>query len=349
MNEASFMGNLRSKQYAECPHCETGYNPSTAQNDACLNCGGSLSTPGLPVDNDPSFDAPDYKVSPSQLDAMPVQHSKVMSVKSSLFKKGYGLTNEGEANAVCPNCQQPIAEGQMVNYPAGKETHVQCPPPQAQQPGQQAPGWQSRLNLPPGYKPPQQPAAQGKPGQISPNVGAPRAGSLLEKKADERFIDDEWRAILEHYGFTPDSGSGIEGDVWSHDSFGIKIAINTDDKGEAFWVAMQADGTPLESGQDTHRLESQLASIKESVEPKEEIKWEGDVPQFSDSDMDFFKDFKIKGNLIAKVTKAKTGARQPNFGFAVPLKAAGAVAFQLAKAGMKDFEVIHYEDDDASM
>ena len=339
------MGNFRSKQYAECPHCETAYNPSTVQNDTCLNCGGSLSTPGLPVDNDPSFDAPDYKVSPSQLEAMPVPHSKTMSVNSSLFKKGYGLTNQGEENSVCPKCQQPIAEGQMVNYPAGKETHVQCPPPQAQQPGQQAPGWQSRLNLPPGYQPKQQPAQAKIPGNIPPSVGAPRAGSLLEKKADERFIDDEWRAILEHYGFRPDFGSGIEGDVWSHDGFGIKIAINTDDKGEAYWVAMQENGTPLESGQDTHRLETQLASIQETAEPKEEIAWKDDVPEFSDADKDFMKDFRIVG----RARKGKTGARKPNFGFAVPLKSAGAVAFHLAKAGMKDFEVIHYEDDDSSV
>src|SRR5271163_5000870 len=431
MNEASFMGNFRSKQYAECPHCETPYNPSTTQNDACLNCGGSLSTPGLPVDNDPSFDAPEYKVSPTQLESMPVQHSKLMSVKSKLLRKGYtmtnqgygtnskcykcqqqiedgqlstgeggmechaggcprpspqpqqtpsqriqnmpqrgkpkspaqlglqprqqasskkavGLTNEGQADSVCPKCQQPIAEGQMVNYPQGKETHVQCPPATGQQPGQGAPGsgYESRLNLPPGFKRPQ-PQQQAQPsGQIPPSVGAPRAASLLGKNAfDSRFIDDEWRAILEHYGFKPDFGSGIEGDVWSHDTFGIKIAINTDDKGEAFWVAMQADGTPLESGQDTHRLESQLASIKETAEPKEKIQWQGDVPEFSDADKDFMKDFKIVG----KVTKSKKGARKPNFGFAVPLKAAGAVAFHLAKAGMTDFEVIHYEDDDASM
>src|SRR5580658_9383205 len=112
---------------------------------------------------------------------------------------------------------------------------------------------------------------------------------------------------------------------------------------------MQGDNTPLESGQDTHRLESQLASIKESIEPKEEIKWEGDVPQFSESDMDFFKDFKIKGKLIAKVRVEKTAGRAPNFGFAVPMKSAGAVAFHLAKAGMKDFEVIHYEDDESSV
>src|SRR5208282_3916839 len=128
------MGNpLLSKH--ECPHCETPYDPT--KGDTFLNCGGSLSTPGLPVDDDPAFYAPDYKVSPSQLDAMPVQHSKVMSDKTAV-----GLTDQGQPDAVCPKCQQPIAEGQMVNYPQGRETHVQCPPA-GQQPSSR-PAWGGR-------------------------------------------------------------------------------------------------------------------------------------------------------------------------------------------------------------
>lgn len=426
------MGNPRSKFYAECPHCETPYNPSTVQSDACVNCGGSLSTPGLPVDNDPSFDAPDYQVSPAQLEAMPVQHTKTMSLLkkgytmtnqgyganskcykcqqpieegqlstweggmechaggcprpaqqpqqtpaqriqnmpqrgkpktpaqlglqprqpevgyvASTRKKAIGLQNQGQPDAVCPKCQQPIADGQMVNYPQGKETHVQCPPATGQQPGQGAPGsgYESRLNLPPGFKRPQ--PQQSAPGMISPSAGAPRAGSLLEKKADSRFIDDEWRAILEHYGFRPEGQPNSE--IWWNQEIPVRIKIDSNPESGAFWVAMTNEGNPLESGSDTHRLEMQLESIAASLEPKEEIAWKGDVPEFSDSDKDFMKDFRIKGSRIAKVTVAKTGARKPNFGFAVPLKSAGAVAFHLAKAGMKDFEVIHYENDDSSV
>jgi len=93
-----------------------------------------------------------------------------------LKKTAVGLTNEGQPDSVCPKCHQPIAEGQMVNYPGGKETHVQCPPAQQQQPGQ-TPGWQSRLNLPPGFKQKQQ-----QPQQISPNAGRPIASMRTEKK-----------------------------------------------------------------------------------------------------------------------------------------------------------------------
>ena len=48
-------------------------------------------------------------------------------------------------------------------------------------------------------------------------------------------------------------------------------------------------------------------------------------------------------------TERKMAGRPPRFSFAVPLNAAGHVAFQLAKAGMKDFEVVHYKDDDTSI
>src|ERR1700675_1226279 len=54
--------------------------------------------------------------------------------------------------------------------------------------------------------------------------------------------------------------------------------------------------------------------------------------------------------LIAKVhTETKRAGRPPRFSFSVPMNAAGHVAFQLAKAGMKDFEATHYKEDDLSM
>jgi hypothetical protein len=48
-------------------------------------------------------------------------------------------------------------------------------------------------------------------------------------------------------------------------------------------------------------------------------------------------------------TEQKQAGKPPRFSFAVPLNAAGHVAFQLAKAGMKDFEVVHFKDDDTSV
>lgn len=147
---------------------------------------------------------------------------------ADLLKKAVGLTNQGQKGAVCPNCHQPIKDGEMVHYQAGgMEAHAQCPVGNAQQPGQQ-PGWQSRLNLPPGFKPKQQPTHT--PGMINPNVGKPTASLVIGHQRTER----------------------------------------------------------------------------------------------------------------------KMAGRPPRFSFAVPMSAAGHVAFQLAKAGMKDFEVTHYKEDEVS-
>ena len=54
--------------------------------------------------------------------------------------------------------------------------------------------------------------------------------------------------------------------------------------------------------------------------------------------------------IIAKIRhERKMAGKPPRFSFAVPTKASGHVAFQLAKAGMKDFEVVHFEEDDTSI
>src|SRR5271167_1159359 len=108
----------------ECPHCETPYN--RGEGDTCPNCGGSRSKPGLPVDNDPSFDRRD--VAPSLLEKMPVQHTKIMS-----DKKAYALTNEGYGtNSKCYKCQQTIGEGELSTWEGGMECHAgRCPAPAA--------------------------------------------------------------------------------------------------------------------------------------------------------------------------------------------------------------------------
>jgi len=129
---------------------------------------------------------------------------KKMQIKSSLLKKGYGLTNEGQKDAVCPNCHQPIGEGEMVNYTqSGMEAHVNCPPATGQQPGQQAPGWQSRLNLPAGYKPPAQaqPAPAKRPGMISPNVGRPQASLIARINNIERKTSAFGETSHHHFSF----------------------------------------------------------------------------------------------------------------------------------------------------
>ena len=150
----------------------------------------------------------------------------------------------------------------------------------------------------------------------------------------------------------------------------MEVWRNPDNPDSMFLIAANPNGvqwslfvnnTVVALGDNTDKLFSALESTDQpstsdwadwakGVAPKEEIKWEGEVPKFdSEEDKKFMKDFEIRGSRIAKVTKGKTGGRSPNFSFAVPLKAAGAVAFHLAKAGMKDFEVVHSEDGDSSV
>lgn len=49
------------------------------------------------------------------------------AMESTLFKRKV-LDTRGQVEGLCPKCQQPILTGQMVNYPEGREAHVQCPP-----------------------------------------------------------------------------------------------------------------------------------------------------------------------------------------------------------------------------
>jgi hypothetical protein len=328
------MGNPLISTPFECPHCETPYTPG--KGDACLNCGGSLSTPGLPADDDPSFDRRD--VPPSLLEKMPVQHTKIMSDKTAV-----GLSNEGQPDAVCPKCQQPIAEGQMVNYPQGRETHVQCPP--AGQ-GQQPP---SRLNLPPGFKPrqpqaPQQPAH--KPGMIPPSVGRPQASA---KAAGSRFIDDEWRELLSAQGW--EVRTNDEEEMWGHPDTDTEVIIGVNESHEpewSFWV----NDVFVEEGQDTTALLGLITGDSIEVEPKQqkpepENFAEGEVPEYELADKRQLKSWGVIGRQ--RTEKGKSAGRAPRFSFAVPAEAAGKVAFFLAKAGMKDFEVVNFEEDSTSI
>lgn len=328
------MGNPLLSRLHECPHCETPYDPT--KGDTCLNCGGSVSTPGLPADDDPEFDR--RNVAPGTLEGMPVQHTKIMSDKTAV-----GLTDQGQPDAVCPKCQQPIAEGQMVNYPQGRETHVQCPPAGAQQPS-------SRLNLPPGFKPrqPQQaPQPTHKPGMIPPSVGRPQASA---KKADSRFIDDEWRELLTaqgwHFEYDEDDDQ-----VWGHQDTDTEVVISTNEAHEPQW-AFYVNDVFVEEGHDTTALLGLITGDSIEVEPKQQKPEprnfaEGEVPEMDVADKHQLKSWGVVGRQ--RTVRGKMAGRPPRFSFAVPAEAAGKVAFHLAKAGMRDFEVVNYEADQASV
>src|SRR5277367_2099455 len=150
-----------------------------------------------------------------------------------------------------------------------------------------------------------------------------------------RFPDDAWREILDANGFFP---SGATEEVWRSPSGGIKVKNNVNrETDEPYYEVITEDGTA--QGTDAEELKSLIVPKEQEPTPltPEEIK-EGDEK--------FLKSMGIIGTVH---TEKKMAGRPPRFSFSVPMQAAGNVAFYLAKSGMKDFDVAHYEEDDFSM
>jgi hypothetical protein len=172
------------------------------------------------------------------------------------------------------------------------------------------------------------------------------------KKADggrHRFIDDEWREILEANGYRPRTepdpegrGSGYAEEIWRNPHTDLQVQIgHTDDGGDPFWATISSDGMDVE-GTDTEDL---LEIIGEELAGKEPpVKHEKEL---NPEDKEMLKSMGIIGRI--RNAKGKIAGRPAMFSFVVPLKAAGAVAFHLAKAGMENFEAINYAEDDATM
>lgn len=288
---------------------------------------------------------------PLKLNEQDMEWLKGQRIKAHVYKKAVGLQNQGQPGAVCPNCRLPIKDGEMVTYQAGgMEAHApgQCP----NNPGQET-GWQSRLNLPKNYKQP----AQHQPGQINPNVGRPTA-SLLKKGETPRYLDEEWRHILEANGFHPEPGSGRPEDeeIWRSPKGDLRVVIGVDEEDdEPFWAE-------LVEGGDVGTISGDSEELKQLIEPKQEKvetpEWTTDehgekVPKFKDDDLDFLKDFRMKGSLLPiKITHHEgkfAGVPPKGFAFAVPMEASGKVAFHLAKAGLDEFETANFPQDRTTM
>ena len=298
------------------------------------------------------------KLNPLKLDDKDKKFLKSLNIKSHRYKKAVGLQNQGQPNAVCPNCRQPIKEGEMVTYQAGgMEAHAPGMCPNNGQ-GQET-GWQSRLNLPKNYKAPQPQQPTHAPGMINPNVGAPKA-SLLKKGDMPRYLDEEFRRILEANGYHPEPGAGTddEEEVWRSPYSDIRVLIGIDEEDDApFWAEVTEDGNIGLISDDIEELK-QLLEAKPEEPALDQPEWTTDekgekVPKFKDDDMKFLKDFRMKGSkLPIKVTNVngKYAGRPPKgFSFVVPLKAAGKVAFHLAKAGLDEFETINFQQDESTM
>jgi hypothetical protein len=163
--------------------------------------------------------------------------------------------------------------------------------------------------------------------------------SDLLKKAEDmgKYPDDDWREILGANGFFP-SGTGEE--VWGSPYSDIKVMIDVDrETEEPFYQVITEDGS-----RSAHWTDSE--ALKTIVEPKEQEPPTLSPEEEKRQDEDFLKSMGIVGR---QRTEKKFAGRPPRFSFAVPMNAAGTVAFHLAKAGMRDFDVAHYEDDEVSM
>jgi hypothetical protein len=163
------------------------------------------------------------------------------------------------------------------------------------------------------------------------------ADLLRKNGGPEKFPDDNWRDILGANGFTP---SGVREEVWRSPYSDIKVLIDVDRlTEEPYYQVITEDGTRSAKWTDPEALKS-------IVEPKEPEPPKLSPEEEKKQDDDFLKSMGIVGR---QRTSKKLAGRPPQFSFTVPMKAAGPVAFHLAKAGLKDFDVEHYEDDEISM
>jgi hypothetical protein len=166
--------------------------------------------------------------------------------------------------------------------------------------------------------------------------------SDLLKKADQpgSYPDDAWREILHANGFTP---SGVSEEVWRSPHSGVKVKIDVDrETEEPYYQVITEDGTSSGHWTDPEALKT-IVEPKEAEEPQPMKLSPEDEKKFDD---DFMRDMKIVGH---QRTSNKFAGRPPRFSFAVPMQAAATVAFHLAKAGMKDFDVEHFKEDEFSV
>ena len=182
-----------------------------------------------------------------------------------------------------------------------------------------------------------------------------------EKQAGHRWADDEWRDVLSTHGFGPAGSGAGEQEVWrSAEAPGAQVLISHDEDGDPFW-GMFKDGREVALDDTASLLETMLAEVlgRAAPEKPEPCQYCGKdcggtcapelPPNYDISDED-----KIRLHGFGAVGKHKTvsgkrAGREPRFSFAVPMQAAGKVAFLIAKAGLQDFEVVNYEGDGESV
>ncbi len=148
---------------------------------------------------------------------------------------------------------------------------------------------------------------------------------------DRKFPDDEWRQILEANGFTP---SGAVEEVWRSPYSDLKVRIDVNrETEEPYYQIITEDGTRLAQETDPEAL-------KDVLTPKEPEPLRLSPEEEKAADKAFLKSVGISHEA------GKRAGKPPRFSFAVPIRAGGNVAYQLAKAGLGDFEAVNYKDDE---
>lgn len=176
--------------------------------------------------------------------------------------------------------------------------------------------------------------------------GSHITGASDGKNAASRYMDDEWREILEANGYHPSTESS--GEVWRNPDTDIHVIIGVNEDSEPYFQIITPDH-PITTGYDSDVLKDMIQNEDEpGFADKGGEQLDVDYNEkITPEDKDFLRQMKIVGKQ--KTFSGKFAGVSPRFSFAVPLEAGGKVAFHLAKAGMDDFEVDTYEGDGASI
>lgn len=172
-----------------------------------------------------------------------------------------------------------------------------------------------------------------------------------KKNAASRYMDDEWREILEANGYHPSTENNPgspNGEVWRNPDTDIHVIIGVNEDREPYFQIITPDH-PITTGYDSDVLKDMIQNEDEpGFADKGGEQLDVDYNEkITPEDKDFLRQMKIIGKQ--KTFSGKFAGISPRFSFAVPIEAGGKVAFHLAKAGMDDFEVDTYEGDGASI
>lgn len=193
------------------------------------------------------------------------------------LKKAYTLTNEGMGASVCPKCNQPIKDNEMINWTAqGQEAHISCPV--------------DAVDTPTPATVPQTPEI--------PQTEIPTQSYYASKQAAQ-YIDDEWREVLVANGWYPHSvyANGQEIEQWRKQGMDFSVVISIDvNTEEPFFGIYDKDGKYVDGSNETWALEIYTSDNIVLKEPDAPVKHEREL---NDEDKSLLKSMGIKAKKAA--------------------------------------------------